>query len=66
MDTCSRRIIYLKYADNNWADTVLQLFMDSVEKINMGFLVVSEQIKEEKMCKLPRICYSMGLDEEVL
>ena len=32
IDGYSRRIIYLKCADNNRADTVLQLFMDGVEK----------------------------------
>ena len=35
IDGYSRRIIYLKCADNNWADTVLQLFVDGVEKCGL-------------------------------
>ena len=35
IDGYSRRIIYLKCADNNRADTVLQLFLDGVEKYGL-------------------------------
>jgi hypothetical protein len=35
IDGYSRRIIYLKCADNNRADTVLQLFVDGVEKYGL-------------------------------
>ena len=35
IDGYSRRIIYLKACDNNRADTVLQLFTDSVERLGL-------------------------------
>ena len=37
--TNSRRIIYLKACDNNRSDTVLQLFIEAVNKLGLPSLV---------------------------
>ncbi len=43
IDGYSRRIIYLRAADNNRADTVLQLFIDGVQRLGLPIRVRSDR-----------------------
>jgi hypothetical protein len=43
IDGFSRRIIYLKAADNNCAETVLQLFTESVDRLGLPSRIRSDR-----------------------